>query len=154
MGTIKEQQELDYKALIATMNERMCTDKRASYAVAVAAVAAARMNAVTAGTAWFLATVGASVAAALTAGVQAMSGDPAPLRKLVNDAFTDSAQTVSGAPVSGAPSTAADASPGVVNPPAPPVAVEVPASAPSRRRGGRRTYRKAKRSGKTRKGRR
>ncbi|MCX6342339.1 MAG: hypothetical protein NTU72_08145 [Fimbriimonadales bacterium] len=159
MGTIKEQQDLDYKQLVATMNERMCTDKRASYAVAVAAVATASMNAVTAGTAWFLATAGATVAAALTAGVQAMGGDPSALRKLVNDAFTDAAQTVSGATVSGAPAAPPAQVPAAAVAEQPVALGEPPAalaaSAPPRRsRGGRRTYRKAKRAGRTRKSRR
>lgn len=151
MGTQQQQQELDYAKLVATMNERMCTDKRATYAVAVAAVAAARTNTMTASAAWVLSSVGAAVAAIMTAGVKAISGDASELRALVNKA-------------SEAPQTP-DSGPVPVNPAMPPAAIpmaslDAVASAPGApeksrgRRGGRRTYRKAKRSGKTRKGRR
>lgn len=159
MGTTQEQQELDYKKLLATMNERMCTDKRASYAVAVAAVAAARVNTMVAGTAWFMATAGTSAAAFMLAGVQALKGDSATLKQLVNDAFTKSAQTVSGSTVSGAPAAPPAQVPAASVAEQPVALSEAPAalaaSAPPRRsRGGRRTYRKAKRAGRTRKSRR
>ena len=159
MGTQQQQQELDYAKLVATMNERMCTDKRATYAVAVAAVAAARTNAMTAAGAWVLSSVGAGVAAIMTAGVKAMSsGDASELRALVNKA-SKAPQTPDSAP---APMNPAEQK--VVVPAFPDLNLMSPAPAqpqpqtqppPARRaRGGRRTYRKAKRSGKTRKGRR
>ena len=159
MGTQQQQQELDYAKLLATMNERMCTDKRATYAVAVAAVAAARTNAMTAAGAWVLSSVGAGVAAIMTAGVKAMSsGDASELRALVNKA-SKAPQTPDSAP---APMNPAEQK--VVVPAFPDLNLMSPAPAqpqpqtqppPARRaRGGRRTYRKAKRSGKTRKGRR
>jgi hypothetical protein len=147
MGTQQQQQELDYAKLVATMNERMCTDKRATYAVAVAAVAAARTNAVTASVALILSSVGAGVAAMLTAGVKAVSsGDASELRALVNKA-SEAPQTPAS---SRAPMNPAQQD--VVVPAFPDLSLMSPAPAPAR--GGRRTYRKAKRSGKTRKGRR
>ena len=160
MGTTKEQQELDYKKLIATMNERMCTDKRASYAVAVAAVAAARVNTQIATFGWFVGTASASVVAFMVAAVEACrTGNSAPLKKLVNDAWEKSAQTVSGATVSGAPAAEQAQVPAAAVAEQPVALGEAPASlaaaAPPRRsRGGRRTYRKAKRAGRTRKSRR
>jgi hypothetical protein len=131
---------LDHARKVQSALQQACSSSEAGFTIAVAAVTAARTAFTNATYSWLtaaLATAGITIAGVMSAANEAARGNTTPLAAMVNEAEQVQPAVVAAPPVvlGQAPSA--------------------PAPAPARRsRAGRRTYRKAKRAGRTRKSRR